>query len=117
MAVRSKSDNFDAHMLPQRNDQVSSGAHCPPVRTNAYPLNTFVDPGSLRSHREWDWRTGEMRTVTADVLDNAKRSMTRLCTKTVTSERTHPDPVDDYYGYGATAAPSTPKASRKRKGR
>jgi len=119
MAVKLRTDrkqSFDNHMLPQRNDQVSAGRQSH-VRTNAYPLDTFVDPDSLRNRREWDWRTGETRTVPMSVLENAKRHMTKLKFHTVTSARTHPDPQVDY-GYGALAAPASIKTkANKRKAR
>lgn len=117
MTVRSKSAPCDKYIVPQRNQQVSAGGKCPPVRTNAIPLDTFVDPESLRSHREWDWRTGETKVISDSVLENAKRHMTRAQFRTVTSNRTHPDPQVDY-GYGALAAPAAIKnRANKRKAR
>jgi hypothetical protein len=115
--VPSRFDNFDAHMVPQRNQPASSGAHCPPVRTNAIPLDTFTDPASLRSHREWDWRTGQYRDVSRGILENAQKHLARLKVCTVTSERTHPDPKPDYLKYGmeVAAAPSVPKSARNRR--
>jgi len=114
--VPSRFDDFDAHMVPQRNQPASAGAHYPPVRTNAIPLDTFTDPASLRSHREWDWRTGQYREVSCGILENAQKHITRLKTCTVTSERTHPDPKPDYLNYGmAVASPSVPKSTRKRR--
>lgn len=103
--------DFDTAMLPNRNDIVSGGKGMT-VRTNVHPLNTFIDPGSLRTHREYDWQTGTSRTVSADVLDNAKRHMTRLTTCTVTSARTHPD-LEDRYGMAGMSVPSTSKRSKK----
>jgi hypothetical protein len=116
MAVKLRTDRkqkFDEHMLPQRNQEVSAGrSSC--VRTNAIPLDTFIDPDSLRSHREWNWRTGETQTVSACVLENAKRHINKLQVRTVTSNRTHPDPQVDY-GYGALQAPATVKVKANRR--
>lgn len=117
--IPSRFDDLDAHMLPQRNQPASAGAHCPPVRTNAIPMETFTDPASLRSHREWDWKTGQYRDVSCGIVENAQKHMTRLKVCTVTSERTHPDPKPDYLNYGMAVAssPSVPKSSRTRKQR
>jgi hypothetical protein len=74
------------------------------------PLNTWVDPASVRTHQRYDWRTGTMETIHADVLDNARSHMARLKTRTVTSARTHPD-RDDMWGCNVGMAAPAPALS------
>lgn len=113
MAVREKFDNFDAHMLPNRDMPASAGAHCPPVRTAAHSLDTFTDPKSVRVRQEYDWRNGGMRTVTPSIIDHARASINRAQFKSITAERTHPSPVYDY-GCCAMPAPVPVKSSKSR---
>jgi hypothetical protein len=119
MAVKLRTDrkhSFDEHMLPNRDNRIAAGTGVH-VRTNSHPLDTFIDPGSLRTHREWNPNTGAIETVPACVLENAKRHMKSLTIHTVTSARTHPDP-ETSYGYSGLQAPASIKArANKRKSR
>ncbi|HXN71546.1 MAG TPA: hypothetical protein VN861_03220 [Candidatus Acidoferrales bacterium] len=121
MAVKPKFDNFDAHTVPQRNMPASVGAHIPPVRTAATSLDTWTDPKSVRTRQEYDWRNGGMKTVTPSIIDHARASVNRGQFKSVTAERTHPSPVNDYcFGGAIASSPAVPKSkskSLKKKGR
>jgi len=92
-----KSDFFDKHMLPQRNDLVSGGGNCAPIRTNGIPLSTFTDPSSLRLEHKYNWQTGRVEDVRGDILSNARRHMGRLRFHAETAERSHPHDHDACY--------------------
>jgi hypothetical protein len=117
----SKSDSFDKHMLPQRNDLVSAGAKTAPVRTNGIPLSTFTDPASLRLEHKYNWQTGRVEDVRGDILSNARRHMGRLKFHAETAERTHPHDHDScYMGPCKGMVAPTPALSggtKKRKGK
>lgn len=94
--VTPRPDSFDEHVLPNRCQPVSAGAHCPPVRTAAHTLETFTDPASVRVEQKYNWRTGNMEEHRGDILTNARRHMTRLKTHAETAVRTHPHDNDLY---------------------
>lgn len=103
---------FDTGMLPNRSQLISGGKDSL-VRTAAHPLDTFTDPASTRSHQRYDWKTGSVSAVHSTILGNARDHMARLKTRTITSARTHPDPVNDYCYGGSLAAPAPPLTSSK----
>ena len=110
----SPQSSFDTHMLPNRNQLVSLGRGAT-VRVSAQTLDTFTDPASTRTHHEYNWRTGQSAIVHANILDSARKNMTRLKVPTVASARTHPEPD---YGYGCSvglSAPAPPMTDKKSK--
>jgi hypothetical protein len=113
MRDRNRGSNapFDTGMLPNRSQLISGGKDSL-VRTAAHPLDTFTDPASTRSHSHYDWKTGSVSTVHSTILGNVRDHMARLKTRTITSVRTHPDPVNDCC-YGGISAPAPPLTSSK----
>jgi hypothetical protein len=89
--------DFDNHTRPNRS-QLASGGKDSLLRTAAHSLDTFTDPASTHTRERWDWPSGTVTTVHANILDNARTNMARLKNPTVTSARAHPD--RNAYGFG-----------------
>ena len=57
------------------------------AQVNSIPLSSVVESASVRTVDEYDWKTGQMKKRSLDVIENAKRNINTLKVHPVTNAR------------------------------